>query len=1619
MLNDACFVPRTSAVGRSHLHPTEFSQSYDGPVTSTLCPDCSATPDWNWLHGQRIGEAANPGPAHQLSLLESFRQTSAPPHSDEAPQPRADAAIPSDAASSISGAQLTDGSSQSRNLPVHTDFRLAVVNPTAVLGKEADILDLQQDMVLLSETSAVERAQRLAASAFGKAQCYSQWSPPVPPHATGQDSLRGHAEGTAVISKYPLRGSFAGRPEIWQGSCRLVEAIARVGWFSFRVIAVYGFPANRAEAALRNDELFRWALQVATRDHLPAIIGGDFNCCIQSLPVWDEYRALGFRETFEFWEARTGTVLPPTCRAATRHDTVVLPPIFQQMLCKAAVSTHLHLFDSHAPLMLEFCIPASPILQYRWRMPRSWATLEVDPQAFDAEYACRRGECQAAIQQCQDRDDVDQAFVTWASQVEAAVDACLRANPSQSTDQQHGPGLPKACRGRFQFRPRLKFPLPCPARQARHGDYNPPNEVMSVIGCAKIKQARRLRTFAAGLAKARKNADWSPGVCRQLGDEWAAIKRAPGYSPTFAHWLLCIAHFHVFWEAWPPAEWLEDVVAYVAYDADILAKAEAKRAAQLRTYKAHQDASCNHAKGHYAALRKPMRPPITAIPKLECQQAVKVQDLATDVASYRLPFPSAFVAALPTTADGAAVQIQGLLQGPDESEVLQIHFPGRPPPAHCCLQQQTEASTGPELHRAFFEYWAPIWLRDKAADCQHDLSWGAFLQHLPPVPPEAASLGVFDSFAPTAWLDRAKHLKSGKATGYDGISNAELKALPFQALSDLSEVFRQCSRFGWPTHIASATVSSLAKNDCPQGLHHSRPITILATSYRLWASVAAKGILRAWNQWFPKEILGCLPGRSSRDLSLSLECLIEQARLAKEPLLGFSIDLVKAFNNLPRRPLQELLLHLQVPPVIVKTWFSFLDRVARFPIFHDSLGVGLPSSTGVPEGDPLSVVAMLAVCYAAHHWPRNPNSVLRSYVDNFTWTCTEPAALPDAVASAREFCSALRLPIDWTKSYCWATLSSHRRWLSQIAPSLVPDGSQLRVVDGAKDLGVSFRFGPRATKAHVTSRLQHGHDRLQKLGAMSRPLELKARLMLGSVWPATFYGTEGHKLSVAQISSLRTAAARALVGKHSSTSPILALTCLCARVLDPGVYALAQSLCALARLLRVCPEQGNWWLQTASQTDGTVRRTLGPATTLAWRLAEHGWVLKPDGLLKGPDHWRCHLRTSSSSAIKDLLAWVQQHVPHWLHCPFAVEHEQECFSRLFWESRKLLPPPSISDLVVAHKLDRLCLYTDGSCNHNSCPAARHAAWAVVLDLRPLEQLPPGLEEQRLAELVAERFVIVAQGVVPGRQTNNRAEFCALLQAGRIASSIPALPSLVGSDSQFGLRAQSRLQACPELPRESNVADLGDGDVANWFPASLRGHKVQAHRCLRDVPTDELVCAAGNFAADLAAKQALQNDLPLAGSICSEIAAWRREQGHVVVPARRALRQQTVGAAAGPGLTNCGEFSQWLAFSPEETQPLTPRAFPAEGFPTGGWPLWFLEKIWQWVFQLQWGRQDHLDKRDRGITYLELLANFVVCTAACPPVPGDGAKVMLDQLATEGILQPLYVRNAIAFMVQAV
>ena len=145
------------------------------------------------------------------------------------------------------------------------------------------------------------------------------------------------------------------------------------------------------------------------------------------------------------------------------------------------------------------------------------------------------------------------------------------------------------------------------------------------------------------------------------------------------------------------------------------------------------------------------------------------------------------------------------------------------------------------------------------------------------------------------------------------------------------------------------------------------------------------------------------------------------------------------------------------------------------------------------------------------------------------------------------------------------------------------------------------------------------------------------------------------------------------------------------------------------------------------------------------------------------------LHCPATQHVRDLWApyvdWAVQQFPHWVYGPFAVMPEHVEVPKLVL-SRRAMPsvhnPPA---LTSAMQLPRLRLFTDGSCAHPQSTWGKLAAWAVVMDLTTCDEEILGLlHEWRRTGMLPPHFAVVAQGGVPGEQSINRAEACAILAA---------------------------------------------------------------------------------------------------------------------------------------------------------------------------------------------------------------------------------------------------------------
>ena len=117
-----------------------------------------------------------------------------------------------------------------------------------------------------------------------------------------------------------------------------------------------------------------------------------------------------------------------------------------------------------------------------------------------------------------------------------------------------------------------------------------------------------------------------------------------------------------------------------------------------------------------------------------------------------------------------------------------------------------------------------------------------------------------------------------------------------------------------------------------------------------------------WHRWLANHSPAGLFGNGSKkDTAMarwSISALIEQAWYVNERVAGGISDIIKCYNCLPRLPVFHLAKHMRVPNRLLQPWHHAISTMERRLVVNGGTGPSLRSTTGFPEGDPLSVTSM-------------------------------------------------------------------------------------------------------------------------------------------------------------------------------------------------------------------------------------------------------------------------------------------------------------------------------------------------------------------------------------------------------------------------------------------------------------------------------------------------------------------------------------------------------------------------------------------------------------------------------------------------------------------------------------
>ena len=278
----------------------------------------------------------------------------------------------------------------------------------------------------------------------------SFFSPPVPfllTDASPEAAVRGQAGGVAIFTRTPSRPPLRPVPAPMLQTTRIQTCFTRVGALEIRVICVYGLPSSHPGANDVNDHLMRSALELTQQSQVPTIVAGDWNCEVHTLPTWSAFQQMGYVEAFSAVAARLHITLPPTCKGATFNDTALLAPSLVALLSGAQVLSDQHIFDAHAPLILDFSAPCQLPTTRRWNLPKPWHDFSFDSEVMAGHYDCIAPTVTTAIDAATTPSHLERAFEVWAGCVEQAVDAAIKDAAHVAQDGS-AIGLPRSHRGR-------------------------------------------------------------------------------------------------------------------------------------------------------------------------------------------------------------------------------------------------------------------------------------------------------------------------------------------------------------------------------------------------------------------------------------------------------------------------------------------------------------------------------------------------------------------------------------------------------------------------------------------------------------------------------------------------------------------------------------------------------------------------------------------------------------------------------------------------------------------------------------------------------------------------------------------------------------------------------------------------------------------------------------------------------------------------------------------------------------------------------------------------------------------------------------------------------------------
>ena len=1074
------------------------------------------------------------------------------------------------------------------------EFCIGAFNPSGLAHKATYIAEFLShgDIWLTSETHLTEKSMRSFREELKFASSPHRFcvgGHPVPPRHDSQ--IAGQWRGVATLSKHPTKAIPHEWSSVLHQSSRLQVTITLLHDMWVTCGTMYGETCGPDHPRyLENNERLLQALtqQICFHSTGPRVLAGDWNVHAGDLPSFEVLRQQGFKDLQDVAYERWGLLPRPTCKNVSRKDYCYISPELQGVLQKVTLDDTV--WSDHAVLCGHFKGHFTDLGRLEWKLPQPlpW------PESLDVSHCQWPGT---------DVDPSDRYHQIW-TQLEAAAQ---RQQPQATNRGMLGRGRPIKLRRKFDTHKQKP-------NAGRHGDIEPTFHGPSVMHARWFRQLRRLQSYL----RFARGAKWSPDNDHAV-HSWGAIRRATGFQGSFAEWWTSsshkVANAPTAIPEWPP----DANVCLGIYESFTLA---------VRAFENQLKQHCQT----YASRRRAENPNLIFQDiKAPGKEGVTLLTQARDSAITVIDPDWCHV----VTEHAVDWNVQCMIwcKGTPfsivhvEDENVWLHSVDGLQVGDC-LTQKTFTGQVDELAAEFTATWRKRWMRHlDVLPSQWDTTVRFAQTHLPKVP---CTYSPFD--APT--LQHAIHRKRKRsARGLDGVSLDDLRAVPDAGLCQLASVCTVAETIGrWPRQALAGKVSSIAKVPHPTSPSDFRPITILSHLYRLWGSHHCRRLLGELEHALPPQLYGNRKGCCATMVWSALAWQIETAQLDDRSLCGVQADVQKAFNHIPRLVCFEAAAAVGFPIQVLMGWAGALHDLLRHFELRNHLTPGLPSCTGMPEGDSLSCLGMLLIDWIFDCWFAVSFPLARpvSFVDDWHLLVQDPTHVAGAVSQLERFCQAVDLLLDTRKTFVWATQSPSRALLRQ-------EGRN--VEHCARTLGAHLQFTLQTTNSTLTKKFAAMPEMWERLRMTRSPHFVKSRAIRTAAWPNCLHGCFAVHLGQHNFTSLRSGAVKGLGADGSGVNPWLVLGAIEPTCTDPEFW----SICATLRQVRLCGDPSYVTPLLISLASGFEGPPNGITTTLLHRLHRLGWSVTLAGRCQ--DMWGDF--DLFSSPLEEILAraeWAWNHV---------------------------------------------------------------------------------------------------------------------------------------------------------------------------------------------------------------------------------------------------------------------------------------------------------------------------------------------------------------------------------------